>query len=122
LTVSTLDADEILLRQGDIADSLYFIETGILSVELEIAERANLRLRTTTAGTVIGEVAMLQSGRRTATVIAQTVSRVSRLDRAALARMEHERPDLALLVQRFLIVELAAKLADTTRLLEAETR
>jgi SulP family sulfate permease len=34
--------------------------------------------------------------------------------------MERERPDLALSFQRFLILELAGKVADTNRLLEAE--
>jgi SulP family sulfate permease len=34
--------------------------------------------------------------------------------------MERERPDLALYVQRFLILELADKIVDTNRLLEAE--
>ena len=37
-----------------------------------------------------------------------------------LARMERERPDLALTFQRFLMLELAGKVSDTNRLLEAE--
>lgn len=81
---------------------------------------ANLRLRTTTAGTVIGEIALVQGGRRTATALAETPWRVVGIDRAALARMERERPDLALTFQRFLILELAGKVVDTNRLLEVE--
>ncbi|RVU14846.1 SLC26A/SulP transporter family protein [Methylobacterium oryzihabitans] len=122
LAVETLGAGDTLVRQGEAADALYFVESGLVSIELEVAGRANLRLRTMAAGTVIGEVAMLQGGRRTATAVAETACRLGRLDRTALDRMERERPDLALVVQRFLIVELASKLFDTTRLLEAETR
>ncbi len=87
---------------------------------MEVPGRPNLRLRTTTAGTVIGEIGLVQGGRRTATAIAESPCRVVGVDRAALARMERERPDLALSLQRFLILELAGKVADTNLLLEAE--
>ncbi|MHB2207886.1 SLC26A/SulP transporter family protein [Methylobacterium sp. CM6257] len=120
LTVRDLAAGEVLLRQGEAADALYFLERGVVSIEMEVPGRANLRLRTTTAGTVIGEIALAQGGRRTATAIAESPCRVVGVDRAALARMERERPDLALSFQRFLILELAGKVADTNRLLEAE--
>jgi sulfate permease, SulP family len=120
LTVRDLPAGAALMRQGEAAEALYFLETGLVSIEMEVPGRANLRLRTTTAGTVIGEIALVQGGRRTATAIAETACRVVGIDRAALARMERERPDLALAFQRFLIVELAGKVADTNRLLEAE--
>lgn len=36
--------------------------------------------------------------------------------------MEREQPDLGLKLQRFLILELADKVVDTNRLLEAESR
>jgi SulP family sulfate permease len=120
LAVRDLAAGESLLRQGEAADALYFLEQGVVSIEMEVPGRANLRLRTTTAGTVIGEIALVQDGRRTATAIAESPCRVVGVDRAALARMEQERPDLALTFQRFLILELAGKVSDTNRLLEAE--
>ncbi len=62
----------------------------------------------------------MQGGRRTATAVAESACRVVGIDRAALARMERERPDLALTFQRFLILELAGKVVDTNRLLEVE--
>ncbi|MDH2311232.1 SLC26A/SulP transporter family protein [Methylobacterium brachiatum] len=120
LGVRTLAAGEALLRQGEAADTLYFLEQGVVSIEMEVPGRPNLRLRTTTAGTVIGEIGLVQGGRRTATAIAESPCRVVGVDRAALARMERERPDLALSLQRFLILELAGKVADTNLLLEAE--
>ncbi len=122
LTSRTLDAGETLLRQGGEADTLYFVESGVVSIELEVENRPNLRLRTTMAGTVIGEVAMMQGGLRTATAVAETGCVVVGVSRDALTRMEHERPDLALLLQRFLILELASKVADTNRLLQATFR
>ena len=120
LSVRTLAAGEALLRQGEAADTLYFLEQGVVSIEMEVSGRPNLRLRTTTAGTVIGEIGLVKGGRRTATALAESPCRVVGVDRAALARMERERPDLALALQRFLILELAGKVADTNLLLEAE--
>ncbi|MBE7248178.1 MAG: cyclic nucleotide-binding domain-containing protein, partial [Actinomycetospora chiangmaiensis] len=120
LAVRDLAAGETLMRQGEAADALYFLERGVVSIEMSLPGRPNLRLRTTTAGTVIGEIALVQGGRRTATALAESPCRVVGLDRTALARMEAERPDLALMFQRFLILELAGKLVDTNRLLEVE--
>ena len=120
LTVRELAAGETLMRQGETADALYFLERGVISIEMALAGRPSLRLRTTTAGTVIGEIALVQGGHRTATALAETACRVVGIDRAALARMERERPDLALMFQRFLLLELAGKVVDTNRLLEAE--
>ncbi|WP_419952981.1 cyclic nucleotide-binding domain-containing protein [Methylobacterium sp.] len=120
LSLRTLAAGEALMRQGEPADAFYFLEHGIISIRLEMPGRSNHRLRTTTAGTVIGEIGLAQGGRRTATAIAESPCRTVGIDRAALARMERERPDLALYVQRFLILELADKIVDTNRLLEAE--
>ena len=120
VTIRALETGETLMRQGEAADALYFLEEGLVSVEIAVPGRPHMRLRTTTAGTVIGEVALVQGGQRTATAVAESPCRVVGIDRDGLARMERERPDLALRVQRFLILELAGKLTDTNRLLEVE--
>ena len=120
LTVRDLETGATLMRQGEAADALYFLEQGLVSIEIAVPGRPHMRLRTTAAGTVIGEVALVQGGQRTATAVAETPCRVVGIDRDGLARMERERPDLALRVQRFLILELAGKLTDTNRLLEVE--
>lgn len=120
VTIRDLEAGAVLMRQGEAADALYFLEQGVVSVEIAVPGRPHMRLRTTTAGTVIGEVALAQGGERTATAVAESSCRVVSIDRDGLARMERERPDLALRVQRFLILELAGKLTDTNRLLEVE--
>lgn len=120
VTIRALETGETLMRQGEAADALYFLEQGVVSIEIAVPGRPHMRLRTTTAGTVIGEVALVQGGERTATAVAESPGRVVGIDRDGLARMERERPDLALRVQRFLILELAGKLTDTNRLLEVE--
>jgi len=114
----TLVAGMTLIRQGEPADAMYLIERGSVSARLERPGNASLRLRTTTAGALVGEVAIYRGGVRTATVVAEEDCVVARLTTAALARMERDDPALANLLQRFLITQLADKLADSTRMAE----
>ena len=113
-----LVAGETLIRQGVPADAMYLIESGSVSARLEQPGGASLRLRTTRAGALIGEVAIYTGRRRTASVVAEEDCVVTRLSTSALARMERDDPGLATLLQRFLIVQLADKQADSTRVLE----
>ena len=69
-------------------------------------------------GALIGEIAVLRDGVRTASVRAENACRLARLSKAALARMEKDDPQLATLIQRLIITQLADKLANTTRIVD----
>jgi len=80
-----------LVAQGDPGDELYLLFDGLLAVEIDGATVAELG-----PGAVVGEVALLEGGRRTATLRAVTGCRVaavpgSRIDRAALAELAASR-------------------------------
>jgi SulP family sulfate permease len=113
-----LRAGMALIRQGEPADAMYFIERGSVSARIGQPGGAFLRLRTTTAGALVGEIAIYRGGMRTASVIAEEDSVVTRLSTSALAHMERDDPGLANLLHRFLIVQFADKLADSTRITE----
>jgi hypothetical protein len=83
--VRRLRAGEVLTRQGDPGDELYIIVDGVLAVSVDGAEVVELG-----PGTVLGERAVLQGGRRTATLSARTRAKVmvvsaERVDRDRLA-------------------------------------
>jgi SulP family sulfate permease len=78
-----------------------------------------MRLRTIGPGTVVGEVTLYLGTPRTASVIAETSSRMHRLSREAMGRMEREDPELASAVHRMFARLLAQRLADTLREIEA---
>jgi CRP-like cAMP-binding protein len=63
---------EAVFREGDLADSLYLIDSGICAVQVSAPGGERLTLNVLTAGGFFGELALLQSGdsRRTATVLA----------------------------------------------------
>jgi hypothetical protein len=76
-----------LTRQGEEADALYLLLDGVVRVEVDGAEVANLG-----PGALIGERAVLEGGRRTATLVAVTPCKVAEarkveLDLAKLAEV-----------------------------------
>ena len=80
-----------LVSQGDPGDELYLLFDGLLAVEIDGRTVTELG-----PGAVVGELAVLAGGRRTATLRAVTVCRVAavpgdRIDRAALAELARTR-------------------------------
>jgi SulP family sulfate permease len=123
LRVVSLSAGEAFVRQGDAADAMYFLTAGIVATQLDGASGAPpLRLHTAGSGAVIGEVGMLCTGARTASVVAEAECAALVLTAEALGRMERDDPALATLLYRFLLREVASKLAGSTRLIEMQAR
>jgi hypothetical protein len=80
-----------LVTQGDPGHELYLLFDGVLAVEIDGVTVTELG-----PGAVVGEVALLEGGRRTATLRAVTGCRVAavpgdRIDRAALAELARTR-------------------------------
>jgi len=80
-----------LVEQGDPGHELYLLFDGLLAVEIDGRTAVELG-----PGAVVGEVALLEGGRRTATLRAVTPCRVAavpgdRIDRAALAELARSR-------------------------------
>jgi sulfate permease, SulP family len=110
---------DYLVRQGDPPDAMYFIESGELTAQLELTGGGITRLRTMRGGTVVGEVPMYIGGVRTASVVARSPSTFYRLSAARLSEMEHDAPDLAAALHKFIARLLAERLAGLSRTLEA---
>jgi SulP family sulfate permease len=113
-----LQPNEVLMHLGDAADAMFFVEAGQVTAELQREGTAPLRLQTSSPGALTGEIALFRGGVRTASVRAEGNCRLARLSKAALERMEKEDADLAQLIHRFIIVQLADKVANTTRIVD----
>ena len=85
-----------LFQAGDPGDALYIVDEG--EIELFIKDTAGQKIVLTVAGQgdMFGELAMLDSGPRTATALALTDSDVLVLDRDDLVLLFQRRPDAAL--------------------------
>lgn len=86
-TIRTLRAGEPLVRQGETGSSVLLLLDGVLTVDVDGTAMPEIG-----PGAVIGERAVLEGGRRTATLTAATPVRVAEaeadvIDRDALARL-----------------------------------
>jgi len=68
----TLDVDETLVAQGDPGDALFLLLDGVLVVEVDGDEVAEIG-----PGAILGERALVEGGQRTATVRARSRCRVA---------------------------------------------
>ena len=119
LTYLVFPARTRFIKQGDASDALYFIEEGSVSVELQLANGKTARLRTIRRGCVVGEVAMYMQGARTASVETLEPSVVYCLTQDALREMERCDPNVASAVHKWIATQIAERLADNVRTLEA---
>lgn len=106
-----LAPDAVLFRQGDLADSLYFVETGELAVVLEVPGAGHVPVRRFGPGQCIGEMALYRREPRAATVEALAPTRLWRLSTAQLAEVERSAPALAAAMHRHVAGLLAERLA-----------
>jgi hypothetical protein len=86
-----LRTGDVLVSQGDPGDELYLLFDGVLAVEQDGEQVAEVG-----PGAILGEMALLEGGRRTATLRAVTRCRVAavpgdRVDRNALAEVARHR-------------------------------
>jgi voltage-gated potassium channel len=110
LKARTIEADEILVRRGDAASSMYFITTGEVEIELP-SQRVRLA-----DGTFFGEIALLHRTKRSGTVTATRKTRLLVLDAQDFHALIERLPDLAAHVKD----TAEARLADTAELLKGD--
>jgi len=102
---------EMLMRQGDVADSLYFVLDGELRAYRHDGDR-RIYLGHARQGDVAGEVAYFNGGQRTADMVAAGASRLLRLSYDNLHQLAQSMPELeshieALYRQHILIRQIA---------------
>jgi len=85
---------DLIIRQGQTDDCMYFIKSGRVEV---VQERNGTAVRLALLGTgeLVGEMAILEQGPRSASIRALAETRVLALDRSAFLRQVHEDPSLA---------------------------
>ena len=91
LRAQVVEAGEIVVREGDAADSMYFIASG----EVEIALRSKKTPLRLGVGQFFGEVAVLRRARRSATVTAISRTNLLVLDAHDLRALMHRDPRIA---------------------------
>jgi SulP family sulfate permease len=109
---------EVIIRQDDPPDRLYYLESGVVTVSLELNTGKMLRLRKMGAGTFIGEIGLYLQVPRTAFVIAATPCVLYSLSQEALDRLKREQPELGASFHHFMVGILAERLSDMGKIVK----
>jgi SulP family sulfate permease len=109
---------EYFIRQGESSNDLFYIESGLVTVEFETAKGEVMRLRSVKSGATLGEIALYLGGVRTASVKAEERSVIHRLSIENLRRMHKEDPALASVMHEWIARSLAERLAENNQMIE----
>ncbi len=105
---------EVILHEGDPGNELLIVTKGTASAFLH-GPSSNIRLATFAPGTVFGELALLDAGTRSATVIADEHLICFVLATADFASLAEKSPDLAIRLLAAIAAELSGRLRTANR-------
>lgn len=106
---------EIIVRQGEIGDCMYVIQTGRVEVVRE-HEGKEIRLAELREGDFFGEMALFEKDVRSATVRPLEEVRALTVDRKMFLRKIHDDPSLAFMIMQRMSKRLRELNAEITRL------
>lgn len=118
LQPSVLAASQVLFGQGTNDRTLYFVESGSLSVHYE-DEKARLRLALVAAGSVVGEGAFFSHRPRSATVQAAAPCKLWGLSALRFTELSNRQPAIALGISMAAGAVLAKRLGNRRRRIAA---
>jgi CRP-like cAMP-binding protein len=111
--IRSFDAGTVVFREGEVADSLFFLLSGRVNVLLPLdaggGDRSR-RLATFGKGVSFGEMALLDEGRRSADVVCDGPCTVAVLSLGALAALDESHPGVRPVIQANLAHLLARRL------------
>ena len=106
-----VEPGEVVFREGDQADSLCFVLSGLVSVRLPLdSGQRDRQLATLGPGVAFGELAMLDDGLRSADVVAEEPTVLAELMIEELRRLDADHPELITKIYANLARNLAGRL------------
>ena len=109
------DKGAVVFREGDAGDEVLIVTKGSASAYLQLPNGADVRLATFAPGTVFGELAVLDRGPRSATVVADGEFVCYRLSRAGYATLAGQSPQAAIQFITAIGRELSGRLRSANR-------
>jgi sulfate permease, SulP family len=107
-----------LIRQGELSDALYFLESGVVAVQVNLDNKSWFRVAKLGAGSFVGEIGFYLQIPRTADVIIEEDATICYLSRSSADSLRRKSPELASSFQKVLIYLLANRLVLTDRILK----
>ncbi|MGE5073999.1 MAG: cyclic nucleotide-binding domain-containing protein, partial [Anaerolineae bacterium] len=98
---------------------MYFVESGMVDVQIQTEDGQLVRLRSIRGGATVGEIGLYLGAVRTASVVASRPSAVYRLSADSLKMMGTEDPEVAALLHEWIARLLAERLSENNKTIEA---
>jgi cAMP-dependent protein kinase regulator len=112
-------AGEVIAAEGDFGDSLFIVVNGTVRVEKKRKGEPPLVVNRLGPNTFFGEIALLGSGVRSASVVADTDAQLLELTRDTLHELLEEQPAVKQVMRRFYRERLFSDLLKTSPLFRA---
>ncbi|MBX9759968.1 MAG: cyclic nucleotide-binding domain-containing protein [Beijerinckiaceae bacterium] len=112
----------VLYAQGDPADTIDFVASGSLSIEITTPQGERLRVRRIATNSIVGEMGFFRRLLRSATVTSDGPAVIYSLSRANFERMRVEAPELAAALCEFVIQVLSDRVDFANRAISALVR
>ena len=109
----------ILIQQGEPPAGIYFVDRGLVRVELTSPTGENLRLRAMGDGTIVGELGLYLNRQASANVITELPTTVYYLSLEALSSMEKDHPHVAAVFHKYLARILSERLVNANATIKA---
>jgi SulP family sulfate permease len=114
LNRATYPAAAVVFRESEVGNEVLIITKGIASAYLQIPN-TNIRLATFAPGTIFGELAILDEGVRSATVVADTELICRTLTTSNFAALSAKSPSIAIRLLAAIARELSGRLRTANR-------
>src|SRR6202047_2458437 len=111
-TISTYRKNKRVFLQGDLADSVFYIQEGQVKVYVVSEQGKEAVVAIHAKGDFFGEGCLTGQPRRLATVAAMTESAIMRLDKTVIVRVLHDEPRFADVFMSYLLTRNARVEAD----------
>ncbi len=112
-----VDADEIVVRAGDAADSMHFILDGRVGIMIPTAEGKTTRVRSLGRYTTIGEMGLVTRAPRSATIQAEVASVLYVLSAVKFEAIKTGHPALGQKLLTYFMSVMAERLAFANRMI-----
>ncbi len=103
---------QVVFRQGAPSKTMFFIEKGMVNIQLELHKGKILRLRKAGPGSIVGEMGLYGVGERTATVVAAEDCIVYQLSRRTVEALREKDSALSAAVHNLVVQQLVTRVAE----------
>ncbi|HUO58733.1 MAG TPA: cyclic nucleotide-binding domain-containing protein [bacterium] len=119
----SVSAGGYVFKEGDPGDGFYFIRSGKVKISKQVVPEGKKSaqehlLTVLTAGSLFGEMALVDGAPRSADAIAEEDSVLYYMPQAAYEKMEKDNPSTALRIQDLLVVTLCSRIRAVNRSFE----